>query len=114
MSRDPLRGNLIENLIALELIKTRLNQGLDPQLYFYRDAHGHEVDFIYQSASQLVPIEVKASKTFNKDFLKNLKYFQGIAKDYCKKGYLVYTGPQEQKIGPFEVLNYQHVSQIIF
>ena len=113
MNRDPLRGNLVENLVALELIKTRLNRGLDPQLYFYRDAHGHEVDFIYQAASQLIPIEVKASKTFNKDFLKNLKYFQSIAKGRCEKGYLIYSGSEEQKIVPFQILNYGHSARAL-
>ncbi|MBI3211101.1 MAG: ATP-binding protein [Simkania negevensis] len=64
MTRDPLRGNLVENLVLLELIKYRFNQGLDPNLYYFRDHHGHEVDFIFQSASQLIPIEVKAANTF--------------------------------------------------
>lgn len=35
--RDPLRGHLVENLVLLELMKARLNRGLDPQLYYYRD-----------------------------------------------------------------------------
>lgn len=34
LSRDPLRGGLFENLVILELMKTRLNQGLEPQLFF--------------------------------------------------------------------------------
>ncbi len=37
LKRDPLRGNLFENAIILELKKYRLNQGLDPYLYYYRD-----------------------------------------------------------------------------
>ena len=33
LSRDPLRGNLFENAILLELKKHRLNRGLDPALF---------------------------------------------------------------------------------
>jgi uncharacterized protein len=113
MARDPLRGNLIENLVILELMKMRLNQGLDPQLYFFRDVQGHEVDIIHQTGHELIPIEIKASQTFNKDFLKNLTFFQKVAQERCSKGYLIYSGEQEQSIGSFELLNYLHASRIM-
>lgn len=110
LSRDPLRGNLVENLVVLELFKARLNRGLDPQLYYFRDVHGHEVDLIFQAGNQLIPIEVKASQTFHKEFLKNLDYFQELAGDRCKKGYLIYAGSHEQQVGNFQVLNYKRSS----
>lgn len=112
MSRDPLRGHLIENLIMLELMKSRLNQGLDPKLYYFRDVQGHEVDFIFSAGSQLIPIEVKASKTFNSDFLKNLRFFQQLVQERCTKGFLVYSGSQEQKVDSFHLLNYSNAWKI--
>lgn len=113
MSRDPLRGNLFENLVILELIKERINRGLDPQLYFFRDAHGHEVDAIFQSGRELIPIEIKAGQTYNKDFFKNLIFFQNLAKERCPKGFLIYAGSQEQHIGPFQLLNILHSEKAI-
>ncbi|MFI5334818.1 MAG: ATP-binding protein [Chlamydiales bacterium] len=113
VSRDPLRGNLIENLIVLELFKARLNKGLDPQLYYFRDAHGHEVDLIFQRGHSLVPIEIKAARTFNAEFLKNLDYFQRLAPDRCDKGFLIYTGSQEQSIDKFVLLNYLHAASAL-
>ena len=106
LSRDPLRGHLVENLIVLELMKARLNRGRDPHLYFFRDSHGHEVDLIFQSGHQLIPIEIKASQTFNKDFLKNLKFFQELVGERSEKGYLIYAGEHEQRIGKLEIMNY--------
>lgn len=113
MSRDPLRGNLVENLVLLELIKGRLNQGLDPQLYYFRDTHGNEVDFIFQSGNQLVPMEVKSSMTFNKDFVAGLEYFQKLVGKRSTKGFLIYAGPQEQSIGKFELIHYTHAYQAL-
>jgi predicted AAA+ superfamily ATPase len=113
MARDPLRGNLVENLVVLELLKTRLNQGLDPHLYYFRDAHGHEVDLIFQSGNQLVPIEIKASQTFHDDFLNNLRFFQKLTKERCQRGFLIYSGTQEQSIGPFQLLHYSHASRAL-
>ena len=92
MGRDPLRGNLVENLVVLELIKFRLNRGLDPQLYYFRDSHGHEVDLIFQSANQLIPIEIKTAKTFHTGFLKNLHFFQKLAQERCPHGFILYAG----------------------
>lgn len=113
LDRDPLRGNLFENLVFLELLKYRLNQGLDPHLYFFRDNHGHEVDLIYQSGNELIPIEVKSGQSFNKDQLKNLKFFVELSENRSPKQYLIYSGEQEQNVSSAEVLNYKKTYSII-
>lgn len=112
MSRDPLRGHLVENLVILELMKTRLNQGLDPQLYYYRDVQQNEVDVIFKQGNDLIPIEIKSSKTYNSDFLKNLQFFQNLVQDRAPKAYLVYAGDQEQMIQGISLLNYNHAARI--
>lgn len=113
MSRDPLRGVLFENLVILDLIKSRLNQGLDHQLYFFRDHHGHEVDVIYKSANNLVPIEIKAGQTFNREFLKGLNYFKNLVEDRCVEGFLIYSGDLEQTINEITLLNYRNTFKVI-
>jgi len=110
MSRDPLRGHLIENLVILELMKWRYNHGLDSQLYYYRDVQKNEVDVIFKEGNNLIPIEIKSSMTFNSDFLKNLRFFQELTGDRSPKGYLIYAGQQEQKIHANELLNYKNAT----
>ena len=113
IKRDQLRGFLIENMVILELIKARVNHGLEPQLYYYRDNHQNEVDLIYKHANELIPIEIKSSQTFTNDFLKGLKFYQDLVTPRAQKGYVVYTGDFEQKIRNFSVINYKHASKII-
>lgn len=108
LERDPLRGHLVENLVLLELVKWRLNHGLEPQLYYYRDTQKNEVDILFKEGHMLVPIEVKSSKTYNSDFLKSILFFQKIAKDRAPKGYLIYAGDLEQQIQQVGLLNYKH------
>jgi predicted AAA+ superfamily ATPase len=108
LSRDPLRGHLIENLIVLELIKWRLNQGLDPHLYYYRDVQKNEVDLIFKEGNSLIPIEIKSSKTFHPEFLKNLQFFQRFVGNRAPKGYLIYAGDLEQSVDSISLLNYRH------
>jgi predicted AAA+ superfamily ATPase len=113
MERDPLRGNLVENLVLLELLKERLNQGWDPQLYFFRDTHGHEVDVVFQSGRHLIPIEIKSSQTFTVDFLNQLKFFHHMVGDRFKEGYVIYNGEKEQSVSDYEIVNFKHASKIV-
>ena len=113
LERDPLRGQLFENLVILELIKQRLNQGLDPELYFFRDLHGHEVDLIFRSGHSLTPIEIKSSETFNSSFLKNLKFFQELVGSRAPKSYVIYAGENEQMGDLFSLLNLKNVGLTI-
>ena len=108
LTRDPLRGHLFENLVVLELMKSRLNRGMDPQLFYYRDVQKNEVDLIFKSGNLLIPIEIKSSKTYNSEFLETLRFFQVLAKDRAPEGYLIYGGTEEQSIHTIKLLNYKH------
>jgi len=109
IARDPLRGNLVENVVVMELCKYRHNRGLDPNLYYYRDNHKNEVDIIIKQANQLMPIEVKSAKTFKLEFLKGLKFYRKLIGERCHKGYLVYSGDLTQEVDGFRILNYKDV-----
>jgi len=113
INRDPLRGHLVENLVVLELLKWRYNQGLDSHLYYYRDVQKNEIDIIFKDGNRLTPIEIKSSKTYNSEFLNKLHFFQKIAGERAPKGYLIYAGEQEQRIGSIELLNYTHAVRAI-
>ena len=112
ISRDPLRGSLIENLIILDLMKYRYNKGLDHNLYYYRDQHQNEVDVIYKTGEQLIPIEIKAAQTIAMQFFKGLNHFEGISKSRCPIGYLIYSGSTMQDIGHIKIINYLDSNQI--
>ncbi|MCH9769974.1 MAG: ATP-binding protein [Gammaproteobacteria bacterium] len=112
IARDPLRGALFENLVILELMKYRLNQGKDPKLYFYRDNHQNEVDAVIKLGHELIPIEIKSAETFHDRFLKGLKYFKTISKDRTPRSYLVYAGSTESTIHDCEIMNYTNTDKI--
>lgn len=111
--KDPLYGNLFENWIIVELMKARYNTALDPRLYFYRDVSGREVDLLLQQGSQLLPIEIKSSKTFSPSYLEGLQYFHEQTPKKAKGGALIYAGAQSQKIGVFELLTPENCTQLM-
>lgn len=112
LARDPLRGSLAENFMIMELIKHRENVGLEPNAYFYRDSNQHEIDLIIKNGHQLIPIEIKSSKTFHPSFLKGLTYLKTIAEGRITQGYLLYAGEQEQYIHKIYVANFHHIKKI--
>ena len=92
LSRDPKRGELFENMVILEMIKYRYNQGLDHNLYFYRDSNQNEVDILYKKGSLFNLIEIKSAETFNKDMLKGIYRFSHTFPDLVNKKYIIYAG----------------------
>ncbi len=103
--RDPLRGNLYENLIVSEIIKGAFNRGIRPEIYFYRDSHGNEVDLLIKEKGNLVPVEIKSSSTFTKDFLKGLHHFQGLGLERMLPGSVLYNGDQQFDIHGVRIFN---------
>lgn len=92
-----LRGCLFENLILQELIKYRLNRGLLPNLFFWRDKGGHEIDCIIEKANKLVPIEIKIGKTILGEYFKNIEYWNKLSKNTPKNSYVIYGGDKNIK-----------------
>jgi predicted AAA+ superfamily ATPase len=107
LERDPLRGRLVENLVILELVKTRYNVGLEPNLFFYRDQSQLEVDVLIQNGSELIPIEIKSSATFRLEFIKALEKFRMLTQRKISKSFLIYAGEITQPIREVSIIHYQ-------
>ena len=57
VSTHPLKGFLFENMVVMESLKHRFNQGRRSNLSFYRDSSGTEVDLIYSLADKVIAVE---------------------------------------------------------
>lgn len=104
-ARDPLRGGLYENLIILEIMKYRLNQGRRPDLYFFRDTHGGEVDLLIREQGKLFPVEIKSSVTFSKSFLKGIERFRSLTSNCRADGAVLYNGDQRFQVKNVHIFN---------
>ena len=104
-ARDPLRGGLYENLIILEILKSRYNRGIRPELYFFRDSHGNEVDLLIREERKLLPVEIKSSATFSPDFLKGIKMFNNLVGTRGEHGMVLYNGEQTLNVHGVRVFN---------
>jgi predicted AAA+ superfamily ATPase len=112
VSRDPLMGNLFENMVVAEVLKARLNAGQMPNLYFYRDTKGHEVDLVLRQHRLLKPVEIKAAMTFSPEMTRGLKHFHKQFTD-ALPGAVVYAGDMETQSEATQLLNFHNASGIV-
>lgn len=92
MEIHPLRGNIFETFIVAELMKSRLNSGERPNLYFWRDSNGNEVDVVIEHGQKLMPVEIKSGKTVARDFFSGLEKWMAMAGDLSFNPTLIYGG----------------------
>jgi predicted AAA+ superfamily ATPase len=91
---DPsLGGGILENFIALELIKQRGWSKLQPVIHHFRTHNGDEVDLVLEDrAGRIVGIEIKASATIDTSHFKGLKALAEAAGDRFIRGIVIYSG----------------------
>lgn len=70
---SPYLGMVFENLVIEERMKTHLNAGREPDLYFYRDENKVEVDLVDLTESDhALLVEIKSSQTYRSSFARQL------------------------------------------
>lgn len=72
------RGAIFETLVLGELHKNFVHRGDTPDIYFWRDAIGHEIDFVVDLGKQRIGLEAKAGETIAADFFKGLHYWRSL------------------------------------
>ena len=112
LERDPLTGSLFENLVVTEFMKYDYNKGKNPNLYFYRDSNGYEIDVVKNIGRNFPAVEIKPAVTFNNDFLKNIKSFQKLYKDRIHSQYLIYNG-NDLEIEDISLLNIKNIRNLL-
>ncbi len=79
LENHPLRGAVFETMVVSEMVKHHANRGILPDVFFWRDKTGHEIDLIMEDAGKLLPVEIKSGRTITADFFKNLRYWMKLS-----------------------------------
>lgn len=65
-----LNGAILENYVVAEIMKTYLNCGKEPYLYYYRDKDAKEIDVVLEHDGVLNPIEIKKTSNPGTELIK--------------------------------------------
>lgn len=106
------KGALFENFIINEISKQYFNQGERPPIYYWRDHKGHEIDLLIDQGSQLLPIEIKAGRTFSSSFFKNLDWWRQIADIPVRESFVVYGGDEDWRLENGKLISWRNLNQL--
>ena len=92
-----LKGGLFENLVINEVIKRYYNKALNPDLTFWRDSTGNEIDLIEYENGRRKAYEIKSGQTFSSDYFKGLIKWSALSKNSVSHNFVVYNGSRQYK-----------------
>jgi hypothetical protein len=113
LSTHYLKGGLFENFIINEFIKGRVNEGRNPNAYFWLSKDQKEIDIILDQGGTLIPIEIKAGKTRNTSFFSNLQYWNKLTGDSADKNLVIYGGDENVKTSLGAFVSWKNLETII-
>lgn len=76
LQNHPFKGAIFENMAVGELMKKRFNEAKDPNLYFYREQSGREIDVLSLTGEGIDLFEIKVGKVVRADYLENMQYLK--------------------------------------
>ncbi len=107
-----LKGSLFESFVLSEIVKHRLNRGLEHNCYYWRDKSGNEIDCIVEAGGSLMQVEVKSGGTIVDDFFEGLRYWDKLADKKDRNPYLIYSGQENQKRSYATVVGWKNITSI--
>jgi predicted AAA+ superfamily ATPase len=96
----PMGGAIFETAVIMEVFKTLLHRGQEPQLYFWRTASGEEVDLVVNVGTHLVPMEIKLTATPHPRMAEGITAFREALGRKVGPGWLVHPGNTQLPLGP--------------
>lgn len=110
LSSHPLRGALFENLVVMEFVKHALHRGERPDLHFFRDSNGLEVDLLVGNGlppGQLGLVEIKSGQTVSSTWFKPMERVAlALGTSRVGRRMLVYGGSEHQTRQGVEVVGF--------
>ncbi|WP_297360582.1 ATP-binding protein [Acidiferrobacter sp.] len=107
---SPMAGAIAESAVVSEVLKMFFHRGLEPRFYFWRTATGDEVDLVIETATGLLPLEIKATATPSPIMARGIFRFREWVREARADGLVVHTGRVRTPLGggvlalPFEDL----------
>ena len=112
LASHPLFGSIFETWVVGECLKSRWHRALEPNLYFWRDRSGHEVDILVDQGFRVLPVEVKSGQTVAADFLRPVQRWRDLAGELAGEGVLVYGGLESQQRSSARVCSWRDIGML--
>ena len=89
------KGELFENLVINQFVKSAFNAGEEPDLSFWRDSQGNEIDLLVNRGHNRKAYEIKSGHTFNSAFFKGLDKWGKLSDTPVDRRAVIYAGREK-------------------
>lgn len=113
LSTHFLRGGLFENLVINEFMKKALNTGKIPNLTFWRDSTGNEIDLLQSANGKQNAWEIKSGATFSSEYFKGVNKWAQLSGTPAEQCHAVYTGEMSMTTSQGNVVAWRSLSDFI-
>lgn len=113
LASHPLRGSIFETFVVSELVKSRLNRGERAAFSFWRDSNGNEIDVVADVGTGMMPIEIKAGQTINRDFFAGLERWTALAGERAVSPALIYGGEENHERRGTRIIGWRKVAETL-
>jgi len=96
----PLRGPIFETAVLTEVVKSLLSWGAEPQIHFWRTSSEQEVDFVVDTGTTPVPLEVKLSATPWPAMAAGISALREALGPKVAAGYVIHPGDVRLPLAP--------------
>lgn len=103
-----LRGGIFENMVINQFIKDGLNVGYQPDLTFWRDSSGIEVDLINTIGPEMHAYEIKSGCTFHPDFFNGLNKWGKLSGTPADRLTVIYGGDDTLQTSAGRVVSFRN------
>jgi predicted AAA+ superfamily ATPase len=108
----PEAGAVFETMVIGELLKIRVNRGQVPNLYFWQDKLGREIDCLIDEDPVPRAVEIKAGQTISSAYFNNLNYWLKLSGGKPAQSFVVYAGGKTQKRSQGTILAWRDLSAL--
>lgn len=109
MAVHPHRGALFETWVVAEYVKHALNRGETPNLSFWRDSAGQEVDLLQEQGFKVCPTEIKSGATFASDWAHSLHKFVRLAGADVAQPSIIFGGDASYEREGYRVVGWRDI-----
>ena len=97
---DKPTGAHLENLVLMDLLAWREGRKESAEVMYWRTTTGEEVDFVVETGTKLLPIEIKATSRPKVRDAKHLQTFRAEYGRQSRTALLLHTGSETEWLAP--------------
>ena len=99
LEKGAYSGSIFETFVISEIIKSFANNGVRPDMYYFRNSNKEEIDLLFYENNTLYPIEIKKSASPNINSIKSFRFIKGYYKNVnIGEGGIICTSSELKRI----------------